>query len=98
MYTAFCKSDCALGPLTPDASVRRLTDRGAAENVPTLPSVAAATEGPQVRGFAWLEAENVPSGTRSPQIGVPRHRQEVCDCRGSEKEFSKIDGTKLECL
>ena len=40
------------------------------------------------------DSENVPSRTKSLQLGPPRTRQEVCRCKGSKKIgfFSRICG------
>jgi hypothetical protein len=42
--------------------------------------------------------ENVPSGTKSPQIGPPRDGHKVCRPTGSKKEFFKNERTTRECL
>jgi len=42
--------------------------------------------------------ENVPSGTKSPQIGPPCYGQKVFHLTGSKKEFFKIERTTRECL
>jgi hypothetical protein len=59
-------------------------------------SLSASRSADRVRGFAWLQCENVPTGTKSLQMGLPGHGQKVRRCRGNKKQSLKIDGTKLE--